>query len=135
MEENNNKFGISFQNWYYKDNFKKELRTLSGFPSSPYTYSFLAASKPNPGLAFTCKDKNSIFHICTQGHRTQIGQGEEELFWTCAREALAKFFYPPERFFRTLGMIFAPLWAYFFNFSLYIVRMAKSSWGGGNFPP
>ena len=31
-------------------------------------------------------------------------------------------------------MIFAPLWAYFFNFSLYIVRMAKSS-GGGNFPP
>ena len=36
-------------------------------------------------------------------------------------------------FFPTLGMIFAPLWAYFFNFSLYIVRMAKSS--GGELPP
>ena len=40
---------------------------------------------------------------------------------------------PPERYFPLLGMIFAPLWAYFFIFFLFIVRMAKSS--GGNFPP
>ena len=33
----------------------------------------------------------------------------------------AREFFPlSERFFPLLGMIFAPLWAYFFNFSLYI---------------
>jgi len=38
-----------------------------------------------------------------------------------------------ELFFPLHGMIFAPLWAYFFIFfSLHIVKMAKSS--GGNFP-
>ena len=42
--------------------------------------------------------------------------------------------FPSERFFPLLGMIFASLRAYFFNFSLYIVRMAKSS-GGGASPP
>ena len=65
----------------------------------------------------------------TQGRRTKIGQGGGRIILACAREI-----FPPERFFPLLGMILAPLWAYFFNFSLYIVRMAKSS-GGGEFPP
>ena len=38
-----------------------------------------------------------------------------------------------ENFSTTLVIIFAPLWAYFSIFSLYIVRMAKSS--GGASPP
>ena len=49
---------------------------------------------------------------CLQGRRNKIGQGERNIL-ACAREnspALSNF--PP------LGMIFAPLWAYFSIFSL-----------------
>ena len=72
---------------------------------------------------------------------TSADRGEElklawggRIIWACARKARAKIFPLPQLFFPTLDMIFAPLWAYFFKFSLYIVRMAKSS-GGELLPP
>ena len=50
------------------------------------------------------------------------------IIWACARANS-----PPQAIFSLLGMIFAPLWAFFFKLSLYNVRMAKFS--GGSFPP
>ena len=88
----------------------------------------------------------SSLNVIFEGLRTtKIGQGGGRNILACEREAHAKITSSTERFFPLLGMNFAPLWAYFSIFSLYIVRMAKSSGGGtspppeklsrGNFPP
>ena len=54
-----------------------------------------------------------LTHICRQGRRTKICRGEE-LFWP------ASLIPPPWATIPLLGKIFAPFWAYFFNFfSLY----------------
>ena len=65
-----------------------------------------------------------------QGRRTKIGQGGREVFG----HTRAKFFPPPERS-PPPGHDFSSFWAYFSFFSRYIVRIAKSSWGRGSFPP